>query len=81
MDDRELVPIALSIHAEFGPIYRNGEFVQQGSVLGLAVNARKVVIAPVSGWVRLPPDTDNTQGITVELHPRPPVFPESPHAG
>ena len=68
MEDHDLRPIAMTIHSEFGSIYREGEFVQSGSILGLAVDARRVVLAPVSGWVRVAPDPG---GITVEIRPLP----------
>ena len=71
MEDQDTPPPALTIDPVFGTIYRDGEFVQRGSVLGLAVDARRVVIAPVSGWVRVEPELDGAQGITVEIHPHP----------
>jgi len=69
MVDQGTHPLLLVVHPGFGTIYRDGEFVQRGSVLGLATDARKVVIAPVSGWVRLTPDSDSTHEIHVEIHP------------
>mgnify|MGYP003349621910 CR=1 len=39
--------------ASYGAIYRTGEFVQKGNVLGLSPNHKSVVVAPISGWVRL----------------------------
>ena len=46
-------PVYLSVHPVYGAIYKDGEFVQRGAVLGLSVDSREVVVAPVSGWVRL----------------------------
>ncbi len=67
MEEQDRSRVALSIHLGFGTIYRDGEFVQRGSVLGLAVDARKVVVAPVSGWVRLPSDPDCGDSIQIEI--------------
>ena len=69
MEDQDTLPHLLVVHPEFGTIYRDGEFVQRGSVLGLAVDARKVVIAPVSGWVRLAQVSESVPGIPVEIRP------------
>ena len=41
----------LTVHSIYGAIYRDGEFVQRGAVIGLSVDTREVVVAPVSGWV------------------------------
>ena len=46
-------PMSLDVHPVYGAIYQDGEFVQRGAVLGLSVDSKTVVIAPVSGWVRL----------------------------
>ncbi len=48
-----LEPKHLVVHSIYGAIYQDGEFVQRGAVLGLSVDTREVVVAPVSGWVRL----------------------------
>lgn len=69
-------PVCLSVHPVYGAIYKDGEFVQCGAVLGLSVDSREVVIAPVSGWVRLsesmeaslPPEI--LEGLRVEIWPR-----------
>ena len=46
-------PMCLDVHPVYGAIYQDGEFVQRGAVLGLSVDSKTVVIAPISGWVRL----------------------------
>ena len=46
-------PWRLSVHPIYGAIYRDGEFVQRGAILGLNTQANGVVVAPASGWVRL----------------------------
>ncbi|HLJ54611.1 MAG TPA: hypothetical protein VKT77_06185 [Chthonomonadaceae bacterium] len=71
MSEEEQPAIAVSVHPGFGSIYREGEFVQQGSVLGLATDERRVVIAPVSGWIRVPRGLRSPQGIWIEIRPRP----------
>ncbi|HZO87911.1 MAG TPA: hypothetical protein VFB38_06185 [Chthonomonadaceae bacterium] len=48
-----MVPLCLEVHPVYGAIYKDGEFVQRGAVLGLSVDSREVVVAPISGWVRL----------------------------
>lgn len=48
-----MVPLCLDVHPVYGAIYKDGEFVQRGAVLGLSVDSKEVVVAPVSGWVRL----------------------------
>ena len=71
MEDQDTSSLTLTIQPEFGTIYRSGEFVQRGSILGMAADARKVVIAPISGWVFVLPEVDGAEGLTVEIHPRP----------
>lgn len=46
-------PTYLELHPVYGAIYKEGEFVQRGAVLGLSVDSKGVVIAPVSGWVKM----------------------------
>ena len=46
-------PTYLDLHPVYGAIYKEGEFVQRGAVLGLSVDSKGVVIAPVSGWVKM----------------------------
>ncbi len=64
-------PMYLDVHPVYGAIYKDGEFVQRGAVLGLSVDARGVVVAPVSGWVKLcqnPPATPNeVEGLRIEI--------------
>ena len=68
-------PMCLDIHPEFGAIYRSGEFVQRGAVLGLTLDRLRAAIAPVSGWVRLVSvDADalslrSVSGLRVEIWP------------
>ncbi len=71
MEDQDTSSLTLTIQPEFGTIYRSGEFVQRGSILGMTADARKVVIAPIGGWVSVLPKVDGTEGLTVEIHPRP----------
>jgi hypothetical protein len=47
------------LHPIYGAIQYDGEFVQQGEILGLSVDAREVVTAPISGWIQLLPDKDS----------------------
>ena len=75
MDDQSLSHLSLSVHAVYGAIYQDGEFVQRGAVLGLSVDARAVVVAPVSGWVRLLPQSASAAGIGVEIWQRPIEYP------
>jgi hypothetical protein len=71
MEDQNLPPLSLSVHPVYGVIYQDGEFVQRGAVLGLSVDATEVVIAPVSGWVRLLPPSKMMTGIGVEILQQP----------
>lgn len=69
-------PVCLSVHPVYGAIYKDGEFVQCGAVLGLSVDSREVVVAPVSGWVRLGGNGEDTllpdvmEGLRVEIWQR-----------
>lgn len=68
-----MMPVCLDVHSMYGAIYRSGEFVQRGAVLGLSADRKSVVIAPISGWVRLPesasesPCQEPAQGLRVEV--------------
>ena len=53
MEPATVGPMCLNVHPIYGAIYHDGEFVQRGAVLGLSVDCKEVVIAPISGWVRL----------------------------
>jgi hypothetical protein len=69
-------PICLEVHPVYGAIYKDGEFVQCGAVLGLSVDSREVVVAPVSGWVRLDDNAEKSlpphrKGLRVEIWQRP----------
>ena len=70
-------PTCLDVHPIYGAIYKNGEFVQRGAVLGLSVDSKEVVIAPVSGWVRLISLAESRQaaqplpGLRVEIWQQP----------
>lgn len=58
-----MVPMCLDVHPIYGAIYKDGEFVQRGAVVGLSVDSKEVVVAPVSGWVRLVmPRNDDVSG-------------------
>ena len=64
-------PTCLNLHPVYGAIYKEGEFVQRGAVLGLSVDSKGVVIAPVSGWVKMgqpvaAPDKE-IQGLRIEI--------------
>jgi Na+-translocating ferredoxin:NAD+ oxidoreductase RnfC subunit len=60
------------VHPVYGAIYQEGEFVQRGAVLGLSVDSKAVVTAPVSGWVRLPTAANEMQdGLCVEIWTQP----------
>jgi hypothetical protein len=67
MSDKNTAPHSLTVHPVYGAIYQDGEYVQRGAVLGLSVDSRQVVVAPVSGWVRLSGDGDSARGIAVEI--------------
>lgn len=41
------------LHPVYGAIPRDGETVERGDVLGLSVDEKEVIIAPISGQVRL----------------------------
>ena len=41
------------LHPGYGAVPRDGEFVERGEVLGLSVDAKEVVVAGVSGRVRV----------------------------
>jgi len=43
----------LELHPVYGSVPRDGDLVQSGDVLGLSADERDVVIAPVSGRIRL----------------------------
>ena len=43
----------LIVHSIYGAIYEHGEFVQRGAILGLSVDTREVVVAPISGWLNV----------------------------
>ena len=77
MEPGAVGPACLNVHPIYGAIYHNGEFVQRGAVLGLSVDCKEVVIAPISGWVRLIPrsetSTSNDQllGLRIEIWQHP----------
>jgi len=64
-------PTCLNVHPIYGAIYKNGEFVQRGAIIGLSVDSCEVIIAPISGWIKIhetpqqPCGTDN--GLRVEI--------------
>ncbi len=64
-------PTCLDVHPVYGAIYKNGEFVQRGAIIGLSVDSHEVIIAPISGWVRIydPPEfpCDGDNGLRVEI--------------
>ena len=66
----------LDLHPVYGAIYKEGEFVQRGAVLGLSVDSKGVVIAPVSGWIKLgqavglPDKVAESLRIEIWQHPR-----------
>ena len=51
------------LHPVYGAIPLDGDFVQQGEILGLSVDAQEIVIAPISGWIQLVPalESDSTR--------------------
>lgn len=68
-------PTYLDVHPMYGTIYKDGEFVQRGAVVGLTVDLSAVVVAPVSGWVRLrpaPSHVDAPHLMRVEIWQEPP---------
>lgn len=70
-------PVCLTVHPIYGAVYKDGEYVSQGAVLGFSVDTRDVVIAPVSGWIRLipPPEASSNKspihGLRVEIWQNP----------
>ncbi len=69
-------PTSLDVHPIYGAIYKNGEFVQRGAVLGLSVDSTEVVVAPISGWVRLieiaeAASREPARGLRVEIWQQP----------
>ena len=77
MEPASVGPMCLNVHPIYGAIYHDGEFVQRGAVLGLSVDCTEVVVAPVSGWVRLGSRTDHSpanggsHGLCVEIWQQP----------
>ena len=69
-------PTYIDLHPVYGAVYKEGEFVQRGAVLGLSVDSKGVVVAPISGWVRigqpLPAFEKEAQCLRIEIrqHPR-----------
>lgn len=51
----------------YGAIFQTGEFVQRGDIVGLSVNGKVAVKAPVSGWVRLVPEASESSEATATL--------------
>lgn len=72
-----MIPLSLDVHPIYGAIYKDGEFVQRGDILGLSVDSKDVVVAPVSGWVRLvayateAPDADAQHRLKIEIWQKP----------
>ncbi len=60
-------PLELNVHPIYGAIYQDGEFVQRGAVLGLSVDAREVVVAPISGWVKVLDVEEDSRFVRVEI--------------
>ena len=71
-------PYSFVVHPRTGSIFEDGEFVQRGVVLGLSLDSRSVVIAPVSGWLRTMPQSADTAGIAIEIRQH---APDSPPPG
>ena len=67
-----MTPTYLELHPVYGAIYRDGEFVQRGAVLGLSVDSKGVVIAPVSGWIKMgrPPTVSETKAVSLWIEIR-----------
>ena len=74
-------PLLLNVHAIYGAIYQDGEFVQRGAVLGLSVDSSAVVTAPISGWVRLLPITETAFGLCLEIRQQPAEYSDSASLG
>lgn len=64
-------PTCLNVHPVYGAIYKNGEFVQRGAVIGLSVDSREVIIAPISGWIKIIEESQSPcspeEGLRVEI--------------
>lgn len=52
----------MELHPIYGAIPQDGEFVRRGDVLGLSTDSREVILAPVSGWVRIIRTPEETHG-------------------
>jgi hypothetical protein len=58
----------------YGAIFRTGEYVQRGDILGLSTDGLMTVKAPMSGWVRLPSTAEvgmEDSPLAVEIWRRP----------
>ncbi|MCS6775982.1 MAG: hypothetical protein RMJ43_00505 [Chloroherpetonaceae bacterium] len=70
-------PVCLTVHPIYGAVYKDGEYVSKGAILGFSVDTRDVVIAPVSGWIRLIPSPEASSsrsavyGLRVEIWQNP----------
>lgn len=71
-------PALLEVHAVYGTVFQEGEYVPQGAVVGLSVDAMEVILAPVGGQLRyaeptVSPDDPaqrDRKGLWVEICPQ-----------
>jgi len=71
VESQPLEPMSLNVHSVYGAIYKDGEFVQRGAVLGLSVDAKEVVVAPISGLVRVVSSPEAANCLCVEIWQKP----------
>ena len=57
------------VHPIYGAIPSDGEFVLEGEILGLSADAREIVTAPRSGWIKLVPANEpESNRLYVHIH-------------
>jgi len=50
---------SIEIHPVYGAVPADGEFVRRGAVIGVSTDAKDIVVAPASGWIRLRREMSN----------------------
>ncbi len=51
----------------YGAVFQTGDFVQRGDIVGLSVDGKQAVKAPMSGWVRILPQPDSPESDPIPL--------------
>ena len=75
---------SVRVHPVYGAIYRSGEFVQRGAVIGMSVDMSTAVTAPASGWVHVVEEvrsgaSGSVRGLMVEILDSPPIREAAEH--